>query len=156
MSANVRPIPADRPRLSPCITVDDCAAAIDFYRRAFGATEGSRMEEPNGRIGHAELRMVDAVLRLSDEYPEHGALSPKSIGGSPMLIHLYVEDAGAVVADAVEAGATAQGPVENHFYGDREGKLVDPFGHRWWIASRIEEVPEEEMVRRAKRVHGVS
>lgn len=156
MARDISPIPTDRPRLGPYITVDDGAAAIDFYRRAFGAEEMSRMADPNGRVGHAEIRIGDAVIMLSDEYPEHGARSPKSIGGSPVMLHLYVEDADAVVAAAVEAGATAESPVEDQFYGDRGGKLTDPFGHRWWIASRIEEVSEEEMKRRAQELHGVS
>lgn len=156
MSPDISPIPTDRPRLGPYITVDDGAAAIDFYRRAFGAEEMSRMADPNGRVGHAEIRIGDAVIMLSDEYTEHGARSPKSIGGSPVMLHLYVEDADAVVAAAVEAGAMAEGPVEDQFYGDRGGKLTDPFGHRWWIASRIEGVSEKEMKRGAQELHGVS
>jgi PhnB protein len=156
MPEKASPIPTDRPRLGPYITVDDGAAAIDFYQRAFGAVEASRMAEPSGRIGHAEVRIGDAVLMLSDEYPEHGARSPRSIGGSPVMLHLYVEDADAVVAAAAEAGATVEEPVADQFYGDRGGKITDPFGHRWWIATRVEEVSDEEAKRRAAELYGMS
>jgi PhnB protein len=156
MSKQVNPIPTDRPRLGPYITVDDGAAAIDFYRRAFGAEEVMRMSDPGGRVGHAEVRIGDAVLMLSDEFPEHGAVSPKTLGGSPAMLHLYVEDVDAVVSRAVDAGAELEQPVADQFYGDRGGKLLDPFGHRWWIASHVEDVPEEEMMRRAKEQHGMS
>jgi PhnB protein len=156
MTPKIAPIPSDRPRLGPYITVDDAAAAIDFYTRAFGAVEESRMAEESGRVGHAELRIGDAVLMLSDEYPEYGARAPRSIGGSPVMLHLYVEDADAVVAAAAAAGATIEEPVADQFYGDRGGKLTDPFGHRWWIASRVEEVPEAEVRRRAAELYGMT
>lgn len=156
MPGNVSPIPTDRPRLGPYITVDDGAAALEFYRRAFGAVELSRMADENGRIGHAELRIGDGVLMLSDEFPEYGARAPKTIGGSPVMLHLYVEDADAVVASAEAAGATVDEPVADQFYGDRGGKLTDPFGHRWWIATRVEEVSEEEVKRRAAQLYGMS
>lgn len=156
MSPNITPIPADRPRLGPYITVRDGGAAIEFYRRAFGAVETNRMSDPNGKVGHAELRIGDAVMMLSDEFPEYGARSPETIGGSPVMLHLYVEDVDAVVESAVAAGATLAEPVADQFYGDRGGKLVDPFGHRWWIASRVEEVSDEEAKRRAADLYGMS
>jgi PhnB protein len=156
MSEKLNPVPEGYSRLIPYITVKDGAAAIEFYRKAFGAEEVMRLAEPGGRIGHAELRFGDSIMMVSDEYPDHGALGPNSIGGSPVMIHLYVEDVDAVVARAVEAGARLDSPVENQFYGDRGGKLTDPFGHRWWVASRVEEVPPDEMRRRAEQLYGVS
>lgn len=156
MSASVSPIPSDRPRLGPYITVNDGAAAIDFYKQALGAVEKERMAEPDGKIAHAELKFGDSVLMVSDEYPEYGTKSPKTIGGSPVMLHLYVEDADEVVARAVEAGAKLEEPVETQFYGDRGGKITDPFGHRWWIASRVEDVPVDEQRRRAVELYGVS
>lgn len=151
----VNPIPADRPRLGVYITVKDGAAAIDFYKRAFGAEELVRMTDPSGRVSHADLKIADTLLMLSDEWPEYSALSPTTLGGSPVMLHLYVEDADAAVARAVEAGATLKEPVANQFYGDRGGRVIDPFGHKWWIASRVEEVSEEETMRRAKELYGV-
>jgi PhnB protein len=152
--ATVTPIPTDRPRLSAYLTVRDGAAAIAYYQHVFGAVEEDRFAEPNGRIGHADLRIGDAPLMLSDEYPDYGARSPDTIGGSPVMLHLYVEDADAVVARAVEAGAKLDAPVEDQFYGDRGGKITDPFGHRWWIATRKENVPLEEQKRRASELYG--
>lgn len=154
MPSPVTPIPTDRPRLSAYLTVRDGAAAIAYYQHVFGAVEEDRFAEPNGRIGHADLRIGDATLMLSDEYPDYGARSPDTIGGSPVMLHLYVEDADAVVARAVEAGAKLDAPVEDQFYGDRGGKITDPFGHRWWIATRKEEVPLEEQKRRASELYG--
>ncbi len=154
MPSPVTPIPTDRPRLSAYLTVRDGAAAIAYYQHVFGAVEEDRFAEPNGKVGHADLRIGDATLMLSDEYPDYGARSPDTIGGSPVMLHLYVEDADAVVARAVEAGARLDAPVEDQFYGDRGGKITDPFGHRWWIASRKEEVPLEEQKRRASELYG--
>jgi PhnB protein len=156
MSQKIDPIPTDRPRLGPYITVHDGAAALDFYGRAFGAIETSRLAEPGGRIGHAEVRIGESVLMLSDEFEEYGARSPRTLGGSPVMLHLYVEDADAVVAAAEAAGATVDQPVEDQFYGDRGGKITDPFGHRWWIAMRVEEVSDEETRRRATALYGMS
>lgn len=154
MPSPVTPIPTDRPRLSAYLTVRDGAAAIAYYQHVFGAVEEDRFAEPNGKVGHADLRIGDATLMLSDEYPDYGARSPDTIGGSPVMLHLYVEDADAVVARAVEAGAKLDAPVEDQFYGDRGGKITDPFGHRWWIATRKEEVPLEEQKRRASELYG--
>lgn len=154
MPSPVTPIPTDRPRLSAYLTVRDGAAAIAYYQHVFGAVEEDRFAERDGRIGHADLRFGDATLMLSDEYPDYGARSPDTIGGSPVMLHLYVEDADAVVARAVEAGARLDAPVADQFHGDRGGKITDPFGHRWWIATRKEEVPLEEQKRRASELYG--
>ena len=155
MPSPVTPIPTDRPRLSAYLTVRDGPAAIAYYVHVFGAVEEDRFAEPSGRVGHADLRIGSATLMLCDEYPDYGARSPDTIGGSPVMLHLYVEDADAVVARAVEAGARLDAPVEDQFYGDRGGKITDPFGHRWWIASRREEVPLEEQKRRAAELYGM-
>jgi PhnB protein len=134
--------------LTPYITVKDAAAALDFYRDAFGAVEQFRLTAPEGRIGHAEIRVGGSNLMLSDEWPDFGALSPATIGGSPVKLHLYVADADAVVAGAVAKGATLLRPVADQFYGDRSGMIADPFGHTWFIATQKEVVAPEEMQRR--------
>ena len=152
--AAVKPIPDDYPRLSPYLCVDDGAAAIDFYRDILGATERYRVAAPGGKIGHAELQIGDSVVMLADEFPEMGFRSPKAIGGSPVVLGVYVEDADAVLAKAVAAGATERRPVENQFYGDRSGQFEDPFGHVWSVSTRIEDVPPEEIERRAAEMMG--
>src|SRR5438874_8529273 len=115
--------------LTPYLIVSDAAGAIEFYRKAFGAAERMRLTAPDGKIGHAELTIGDSVIMLADEYPEHGARSPRSVGGSPVMLHLYVADCDTVVATAVAAGATIVRPVQDQFYGDRSGGLNDPYGH---------------------------
>lgn len=150
------PIPSDRPRLGPYITVDNGQAALDFYTTVFGGVVESCMAEPSGRIGHAEIRIGDSVLSISDEYPEYGAKSPKTLGGSATMLQLYVEDCDDVVQRATDAGATVAQPVENQFYGDRGGKIIDPFGHKWWIATRVEDVSVEEQHRRAGELYGLT
>jgi PhnB protein len=149
MSPKVSPIPPGRPQLNPYLIVKSAADAIEFYRKAFGATELTRFVDTGGRIGHAEVEIGDSRVMLSDEYPEMGILSPLSLGGSPVFIHLYVENVDTVARQAIAGGAIVVRPVENQFYGDRGGKLQDPFGHIWWIASRVEEVAPEESQRRA-------
>src|SRR5215213_11831300 len=131
--------------LSPYITMKDAAAALDFYREAFGAEEQFRLTAPEGRIGHAEIRVGGSNLMLSDEWPDFGALSPATIGGSPVKLHLYVADADLVVAGAVTKGATLLRPVADQFYGDRSGMIADPFGHTWFIATQKEVVAPAEM-----------
>ncbi len=140
--------------LSPYICVNGGAAAIDFYTRAFGATETFRIADPSGRVGHAELNIGGATLMLSDEYPEMGIVGPTTLGGSPVTLHIYVPDVDAVVARAIEAGGTLVSPVEDQFYGDRGGKLKDPFGHIWWVATRKESMSVDEMKRRARELYG--
>jgi PhnB protein len=150
----VNPIPAGYPRVTPYLSVDGASAAIDFYRSVFGATERMRMAAPGGRIGHAELQIGDSVIMLSDEYPEMDVRGPKSVGGTPVSLNVYVEDVDAVFGRAVEAGAKPLRPVENQFYGDRSGQFEDPFGHRWSVASHVEEVAPDEMQRRASQAMG--
>ncbi len=135
--------------LMPYIAVRDGAAAIDFYTRAFGAVEKYRLEDPaDGRIGHAEISLGSSTLMLSDEYPDFGALAPESLGGSPVKLHLYVEDVDTVFAGAIKAGGVELRPVKDQFFGDRSGMLQDPFGHTWFLASLKEEVSPEEMQKR--------
>ena len=149
MAGKVKAIPDGYRGATPYICVHDGAAALDFYARAFGATERMRMAEPTGKIGHAEIQIGEAVIMLSDEFPELGVRSPRSLGGSPAAILLYFEDVDAVARRAVEAGGKLTRPVENQSYGDRSGKLEDPFGHTWWIATHVEDVSAEEMASRA-------
>jgi PhnB protein len=152
--ANVNPIPEGYPRVSPYLIVDGAAAAIEFYSSVLGATERWRMPDREDKIGHAELQMGDSVVMLADEYPEMGLRGPKSLGGSPVTISVYVEDVDAVFDRAVKAGATSLRPVEDQFYGDRSGQFEDPFGHRWSVASHIEDVSPEEMAERAAQAAG--
>ena len=149
--AEVNPIPDNYPRLIPSLAVSDAAAAIDFYCGVFGATVRMRMQAPGGRIGHAELELGESVLMLADEFPELGNLSPPSVGGTPVTLLIYVEDVDAVFQRALEAGATVLRPVQDQFYGDRSGGFEDPFGHRWFVATHIEDVSEEELKRRSAR-----
>lgn len=152
--ADVKPIPDGYPQVAPYLCVDGAAEAIDFYSSVFGATERTRMAAPEGKIGHAELQIGDSVIMLSDEFPEMDVRSPKAIGASSVTLSVYVEDVDAVVERAVGAGATALRPVEDQFYGDRSGGFEDPFGHRWSVATHIEDVSEDEMARRAAEAMG--
>ena len=147
--ASVKPIPEGYENVTPYLIVDGAAAAIEFYRRVFGAVERMRFAAPGGRIGHAELTIGRSVVMLADEHPEIGARGPRSIGGSPIAIHLYLEGVDAVVSRAVAAGAKLLRPVADQFYGDRLGAIEDPFGHLWHIATHVEDVPPDEMRRRA-------
>jgi len=133
----------------PYLIVKGAAAAIDYYKTAFGAKEVMRMPGPDGRIGHADVVIGGGHLMLADESPEMGHLGPKSIGGSPVSLCIYVDDVDAVVKRAVEAGGTLQRPVQDQFYGDRTGGLTDPFGHVWYVMTHVEDVSNEEMVKRA-------
>lgn len=153
-SANVKPVPDGYPALTPYLIVSDGAAAIEFYRKAFGAKERMRLPAPNNRVGHAELVVGGSVIMLADEFPEHGALSPQTVGGSPVMLHLYLPDVDGVAAAAVAAGGTLMRPATNEFYGDRVARITDPFGHNWHIATHIEDVPPDEMERRAKAAMG--
>jgi len=132
----------------PYLCVKGAASAIEFYKQAFGATEVLRLAEPGGRIGHAEIRIGESRVMLSDEYPEHGILGPQSRGGATGSLALEVPDVDAVVARAVAAGAKLLNPVADQFYGERSGKLEDPFGHLWSVSTRTEELSQEEMQRR--------
>jgi PhnB protein len=144
----VKPIPDGYHTLTPYLIVKGAARALDFYQKAFGATELMRMADPSGRIGHAEIKVGDSVLMMADEHPEMGALSPQSLGGSSVFILLYVEDVDTRFNQAVAAGAQVVRPLADQFYGDRSGTLTDPFGHKWTIATHKEDVSPEEIERR--------
>lgn len=154
--ADVKPIPDEYPQVTPYLLVDGASAAIEFYSNVFGATERMRMPEPDGKVGHAELLFGKSMIMLADEFPDRGILGPKSVGGTPVIVSVYVEDVDAVVDRAVKAGAKLLRPVEDQFYGDRTGQFEDPFGHRWSVATRVEDVPPEEMARRAAEMAGGS
>jgi PhnB protein len=150
--ADVKPIPDGYPRVSPYLVVDDAAGAIDFYTEVLGARERMRMGGGPGspdKVGHAELELGDSLIMLADEFPEVGAVSPRTVGGSPVGISVYVEDVDAVFAKAVAAGAKTLREPEDQFYGDRLGQFEDPWGHRWSVATHVEDVPPEEMAKRA-------
>jgi PhnB protein len=143
-------IPEGYTTATPYLIIKGATEAIEFYKRAFGATEMLRMADPQGRVGHAEIKIGDSVIMLADEHPAMGYRSPRALGGSSVSILLYLEDVDTVFARAVKAGAKALRPVTNQFYGDRSGTLEDPFGHLWTIATHVEDVPPEEMKRRAE------
>ncbi len=152
--ANVKAIPEGYPQVIPYLAVDGADAAIKFYGEVLGTTERMRMAGPDGKVGHSELQLGDSMIMLADEYPEMGLRGPKSVGGTPVTISVYVEDVDAVFDRAVKAGAKALRPVTDQFYGDRAGQFEDPFGHRWSVASHVEDVPPDEMARRAAEVAG--
>ena len=149
MTSEVKPVPDGYPTVTPYLTIKNAAQAIEFYQRAFGATVAMRIDDPNGKIGHAEIRIGDSPVMLSDEYPEMDARGPLAIGATPVTIHLYVPDVDIMYARAIAAGAKQLRAVEDQFYGDRGGKLQDPFGHVWWISTRKENLTAEEVNRRA-------
>lgn len=153
MANKVKPVPEGYHTVTPYLIVKGGAAAIEFYKKAFGATEVMRMADPSGRIGHAEVKIGDSHVMLADEDPMRGIRSPQSIGGSPVTILLYVEDVDSTVGQAVAAGAKLTRPVEDQFYGDRTGGLEDPFGHIWYVATHKEDVSPEEMRKRAAALH---
>jgi PhnB protein len=147
--AGAKPIPDGYPRVTPYLCVDGAAAASDFYTKVLGAAEKVRMAAPGGKIGHAELALGDSIVMLADEHPDVGFLGPKSVGGTPVTISVYVENVDEVFERAVAEGASAERPIEDQFYGDRTGQFQDPFGHRWHVATHVEDVPPEEMEKRA-------
>jgi PhnB protein len=147
--AEVDPIPSEYPRVTPYLSVDGASDAIDFYRDVLGATERGRMPGPDGKIGHAELTIGDSVIMLSDAFPEMGAPTPKELGGSAVTVMVYVENVDDVFGRALQRGAKEISPVQDQFYGDRSGQFEDPFGHRWNVATHIEDVPPDEMEKRA-------
>ena len=150
--ANVKPIPDNYPRVTPYLIVAGAAAAIRFYSTVLGANERGRLAGPDGKVGHAELALGDSLIMLADEFPDMGQRSPKAIGGTPVTISVYVEDVDAVFERAIQEGATSLRPVENQFYGDRTGQFEDPFGHRWSIATHVEDISPEEMSKRAEQM----
>lgn len=140
--------PAGYHTATPYLIIKGAAAAIEFYKTVFGATEITRMAAPDGSVMHAEIKIGDSVIMLCDEHPAMGAYSPQSIGGSPVGLCLYVPDVDARFAIAVASGASIKRPVQDHFYGDRSGTIIDPYGHVWTIATHIEDISPEEMDRR--------
>lgn len=148
------PIPAGYPRLMPYLSVDDAAGAIAFYTAVFDAKERMRMAAPGDKIGHAELQIGDSVLMLADTFPDMGGKSPRAFGGSPVAMMVYVEDVDGVYKTALDNGARSTSEPADQFYGDRTATFDDPFGHRWHIATHVEDVPEDEMMQRAAAAMG--
>ena len=150
----VKPIPDGYHTATPYLIIEGAANAIEFYKQAFGAVELFRMPGPGGKIGHAEIKIGDSPIMLADAYPDMGYNGPKSLGGSPVSLMIYVEDVDTVFNRAVDAGATVKEAVSDKFYGDRMGTLIDPFGHVWHVATRKEDVSVAEMEKRAKAASG--
>jgi PhnB protein len=151
MTASASAAPEGYHSVTPYLAVDDAAAAIAFYKEAFGAIEVMRMPAPGGKIGHAEVEIGGSRVMLADEYPDMDFRSPKAYGGTPVTLHLYVADVDAVARRAVAAGAREIRPVEDQFYGDRTGTFEDPFGHVWHLATRKEDLSAAELKRRAEK-----
>ena len=156
MAKPVKAIPEGYHSITPYLAIRDAAKAITFYQEAFGATQMFRMDGPDGKVGHAELRIGDSVLMLSDENPQGGCASPSSLNGTTVTIFLYVEDVDATFNQAVKAGAKVAMPVADMFWGDRHGQLIDPFGHRWSIATRKEDLTPQEVAERAQKAFAQS
>ena len=152
MPAAVKKIPDGYTAVTPYLTITGAAKAIEFYKRAFGAEETMRLAMPDGKIAHAEISIGGARVMLHDEAPQWNALSPQTVGDTSSTVMLYVDDADAVVKRAADAGATVTMPVADQFYGDRCGNIKDPFGHKWAIATHVEDVSPEEIARRAKKM----
>ena len=152
--ATVKPIPDGYPRVTPYLHVDGASKAIDFYRTVFGAKERMRLAAPGGRIGHAELEIGNSMIMLADEHPEMNIRGPKSVGGTPVTVLVYVEDVDRAFERALKAGAKELRPVQNQFYGDRSGQFEDPFGHQWNVATHVEDVSPDEMAKRAAKLMG--
>jgi PhnB protein len=149
MTKSVQAVPQGYHSITPYLAVEDAAAALEFYKRAFGARERMRMPAPGGKVGHAEIEIGGSCIMLADEYPDMDFRSPKAYGGTPVGLHLYVADVDAVARQAVAAGAKELRPVRDQFYGDRTGSFEDPFGHVWHIATHKEDLSPDELKRRA-------
>ncbi|WP_406273297.1 VOC family protein [Nocardia sp. NBC_00881] len=152
--SDVKPVPDGYPVVSPGLAIDGAAAAIDFYKNVFGATERMRMPGPDGKIAHCELMFGDSVVMLGDPDPDMDFLDPKTVGGTPVNLYVYVEDADAAFAAALAAGASELTSMTTQFYGDRSGAFEDPWGHRWTVATHVEDVPPDEMDRRMAELFG--
>jgi PhnB protein len=150
---NVKPVPDGYPQVIPYLVIDGAADAIDFYNKVLGTKERMRMGG-GGKVGHAELELGDSVIMLADESPESDARSPKSVGGSPVTISLYLADVDGVYKKAIDAGAKALRPPTDQFYGDRTAQFEDPWGHRWNVGTHVEDVSPEEMAKRAAEAAG--
>lgn len=148
MSDQVKPVPDGYHTVTAYLVVNDAAAAIDFYTQVFDAEEIMRMDGPGGKIGHAELQVGSSKIMLADEHPEIDAVGPKTLGGTPVSLMLYVEHVDETFDRAVAAGAVVKKPLADQFYGDRSGMIEDPFGHKWTIATHVEDVSPEELNRR--------
>ena len=144
------PVPDGYHSVTPYLSVSDAGEALDWYKRALGATEVMRFEH-GGKAGHAEIRIGDSIVMLSDEWPEGGHLSPKTLGGTGVSLHIYTDDVDSAFRKAIDAGAKQERAVQDQFYGDRSGTLLDPFGHRWNIATHVEDVSEDELHRRMEQ-----
>lgn len=140
--------------VTPYLALDDAAAAIEFYKDAFGATERGRMETPDGKIGHAEIEIGDSLVMLSDAFPQAATRPPSELGGTTSSVFLYVDDVDALAAQAVKAGAKVTQEIADQFWGDRFGSLTDPFGHVWSVATHVEDLTPEEIAERAKQAMG--
>lgn len=151
---SVKSIPEGYHSVTPYLIVRGGAAAIEYYTKAFGAKELFRFPAPDGKIGHAEIKIGDSPIMLADEYPDMGYNGPQTVGGSPVSIMIYVDDVDTVFNRAIESGGTVKEAVQDKFYGDRMGTLTDPFGHVWHVSTHKEDVSMEEMERRAKAAHG--
>ncbi|MGH9407152.1 MAG: VOC family protein [Terriglobia bacterium] len=143
--SNPKPIPDGYHSVQPYLIIRNCAAAIDFYKNAFGASERLRMARPDSRVGHAEIEIGDCCIMMADEHPDLGALSPAHYGGSPVSMHLYVPDCDATYRKAIAAGATSVREPADQFYGDRMAGVLDPFGYKWFIATHTRDVSKEEL-----------
>jgi PhnB protein len=148
----VKPIPEGYPQITPYLIVDGAADAIDFYGKVLGTTERVRMPGPDGKVGHAELGLGDSLIMLADEHPDMGYQGPKTIGGTPVTVSVYVDDVDATFDRAIKAGAKELRKPEDQFYGDRAGQFEDPFGHRWSVSTHVEDVTPEEMRERAAKL----
>ena len=147
---SVSPIPEGYHSVTPYLILKNAADAIEFYKKAFGAVELLRIPAPGGKIGHAEIKIGDSPVMLSDEYLEMGFKGPESLGGTPVSLMIYVDDVDKIFPQAIAAGGKEVRPLQNQFYGDRSGTLTDPFGHVWTISTHVEDVPEEELAMRAE------
>lgn len=150
MSGKVNAIPVGYEGATPYLIVKDATRALEFYQKAFGATEIMRIPAREGKVGHAEIKIGAALIMLADEFPDMNCRSPQSFGGTPVSIMVYVQDVDRFVNRAVAAGATVLRPVENKFYGDRAASLEDPFGHQWHFATHVEDMPPDELAKRAE------
>jgi len=151
--SNVKPIPEGYHSVTPYLVMQGAAAALDFYKTAFGAIELFRMEH-EGKIGHAEIKIGDSPIMLADEQPAMGSVSPKTLGGTPVSLMIYVDDVDTIYKQAIDAGAVELKALQDQFYGDRSGTLKDPFGHVWTVATHKEDVSPEEMDKRLAAAHG--
>ena len=154
MAKAVKPVPDGYYTVTPYLIINGAASAIEFYKKAFGAKELFRMGGPDGKIGHAEIKIGNSPIMLADENPAMGYRGPHALGGTPVGILLYVDDVDKMAAQAIAAGAKVERPVTDQFYGDRSGTFADPFGHRWTIATHKEDVSSEEMKKRMAALHG--